>query len=560
MKKMLSTAVSLLLTASLTLALCAVPSSRVETPSAAGTNMPEADYHIVKAETAPTIDGAFDGEDTWGSPIIDVTGEDAYWYTVEQEKFRAKYPSWAKTGLNLWEKTDGSVEFMRNIRVRVYSRWDEGSAAFSDVPRLYFAFVIEGNIHHDDDGNPVFYDNYDKKWFANNAEITLGPEDPELNYSDRASDADFDNQYVPGYVGNEYLFAITDSVNGLSAGVINQGQYADKKAPSPMRIGRGSEIVAKNDPSVETGLQVYEMALPFEFVFCSVEQGKTVGIPFTCAVNVQYGDAYAAESLQGFQMGLGLFYRDFPQIFNSTRLFLEDDVWACPGHTGGEHLRNCVVKAKCTLCDARYGEYGEHTYENGKCVYCEACQHVFGAYTPDSDPTCTEAGTKTATCEKCGASDTVADESRPALNHSFTDYTYNNDATCTESGTKTAKCDRCDATETVDDPEHPATGHRFGEDGKCESCGATSERQILVGDLDGSGEINAKDATLLKRYLAGWDISAQVKDHDVKLVKISGDSDQNGEITAKDSTLMSRYLAKWTVDSSINIFVPYEAE
>ena len=52
-----------------------------------------------------------------------------------------------------------------------------------------------------------------------------GPENPELNFSQNASDADFDGVYQSGYVGNEYLFAITDSSAGESVGVVNQGQY-----------------------------------------------------------------------------------------------------------------------------------------------------------------------------------------------------------------------------------------------------------------------------------------------------------------------------------------------
>ena len=125
MKKTVSVLLSVVFIVCLTLSFSAVPASRMIAPSAAGTNMPEADYHILKIAAAPEIDGKFDGESVWGDPIIDVMGEDAYWYTVNQEKFQARYPSWAKTGLNLWEKTDGSVEFMRNIRLRVYVRWDD---------------------------------------------------------------------------------------------------------------------------------------------------------------------------------------------------------------------------------------------------------------------------------------------------------------------------------------------------------------------------------------------------------------------------------------------------
>lgn len=47
-------------------------------------------------------------------------------------------------------------------------------------------------------------------------------------------------------------------------------------------------------------------------------------------------------------------------------------------------------------------------------------------------------------------------------NHSFTNYKSDGNATCEADGTKTAKCDRCDETDTVAD-EDSATGHTYGE-------------------------------------------------------------------------------------------------
>ena len=46
--------------------------------------------------------------------------------------------------------------------------------------------------------------------------------------------------------------------------------------------------------------------------------------------------------------------------------------------------------------------------------------------------------------------------------HSFTNYVSNDDATCTEDGTKTAKCDHCDETDTIAD-EGSAKGHTWGD-------------------------------------------------------------------------------------------------
>ena len=64
------------------------------------------------------------------------------------------------------------------------------------------------------------------------------------------------------------------------------------------------------------------------------------------------------------------------------------------------------------------------------------------------EPTCTEGG---YTLHSCACGDTYKGDYTSALNHSFTDYVSDNNATCEQDGTKTAKCDRCDATDTIAD-------------------------------------------------------------------------------------------------------------
>lgn len=216
-----------------------------------------------------------------------------------------------------------------------------------------------------------------------------------------------------------------------------------------------------------------------------------------------------------------------------------EDVKLITPHAGG--TATCIDPAICDECGKAYGSV-------------DANNHQFGEYVSDGNATCTEDGTKTATCSACDATDTIADEGS-ALDHAFTNYVYDDNATCTDDGTKTAKCDRCDATDTVADPEHPATGHHYGEDGKCVDCGEPAPLQILVGDIDGDGEINAKDATLLKRYLAGWNVEANIRDQSLEILKISADANQDGEVNAKDATLLTRYLASWDVDSAIDTIV-----
>ena len=110
-------------------------------------------------------------------------------------------------------------------------------------------------------------------------------------------------------------------------------------------------------------------------------------------------------------------------------------------------------------------------------------------------PTCTEDGNeahyKCTRCYKLFSDEegkngtTLADVTISKTGHSFTDYTYNSDATCTEDGTETATCDneKCDATYTRTKVDS-ATGHKYavrtfasnetalgGTMHKCANCG-----------------------------------------------------------------------------------------
>lgn len=70
-----------------------------------------------------------------------------------------------------------------------------------------------------------------------------------------------------------------------------------------------------------------------------------------------------------------------------------------------------------------------------------------------TEPTCDKGGYTTYTCNKCG--DSYIDNEVEALGHSFTNYISDNNATTESAGTLTAKCDRCDATDTITDLAGP---------------------------------------------------------------------------------------------------------
>ncbi len=143
------------------------------------------------------------------------------------------------------------------------------------------------------------------------------------------------------------------------------------------------------------------------------------------------------------------------------------------------------IAAKCGV-EGEERRYGINDVEKYQSRPIEALEHSFTNYKSNGDATCTEDGTKTATCDNgCGETDTIADEGS-ATGCSFTNYKSNGDATCTEDGTKTATCDNgCGETDTIAD--EGSAGHKF-IDGICSGCGEEkiSEGFAFVLNEDGT--------------------------------------------------------------------------
>jgi len=78
------------------------------------------------------------------------------------------------------------------------------------------------------------------------------------------------------------------------------------------------------------------------------------------------------------------------------------------------------------------------------------------------------------------------------------------------------------------DKENPITGNCTFKVGN-----------VMIGDLDGDGEITSKDRTILSRHLAEWDGYETLENPD------AADIDGDGDVTSKDRTILSRYLADW---------------
>lgn len=63
---------------------------------------------------------------------------------------------------------------------------------------------------------------------------------------------------------------------------------------------------------------------------------------------------------------------------------------------------------------------------------------------------------------------------------------------------------------------------------------------VILGDVDGDGNVNTKDRMILSRTLAGW------ADYPLENINLAAaDLDGNGSVNARDRSILSRYLAKW---------------
>ena len=139
-----------------------------------------------------------------------------------------------------------------------------------------------------------------------------------------------------------------------------------------------------------------------------------------------------------------------------------------------------------------------------------------------------------ATCDACGTP-------REAEEHTYT--TTETPASCGADGLRTYTCAQCgdSYTETI-----PATGeHTYDNeyDADCNVCGDVREvpekpADVLYGDANGDGAVNAIDLALLQQFIAGWNVTPD---------EVSSDANVDGAVNALDLALLQQYIAGWDV-------------
>ena len=181
-------------------------------------------------------------------------------------------------------------------------------------------------------------------------------------------------------------------------------------------------------------------------------------------------------------------------------------------HSGG--TATCTEKAKCAVCGAEYGDVLGHDFttswthdDNEHWKQCSRCDekddvgpHTWNSGTVTTAPTCTKAGEKTYSCNKCGATKI---EPIPATGHSWkSDWT--SDATHHWHECANDNCDVTDNAGKNGYAEHSGGKATCTQNAVCEFCKAS------YGSLDPNNHtdlkhIDAKAATAAEEgNIAYW--------------------------------------------------------
>ncbi|MCR4846066.1 MAG: peptidoglycan DD-metalloendopeptidase family protein [Eubacterium sp.] len=143
----------------------------------------------------------------------------------------------------------------------------------------------------------------------------------------------------------------------------------------------------------------------------------------------------------------------------------------------------------------------------------ESLGHDFSGYLSNNDATCIKDGTETATCPRCGATDTRVVEGSSTDNHDWSEYEETQSPTCQVEGIMTKHCKVCEKESTV---TLPIIDHDYvpsvimeatcTEDGKIKyTCSMCNDEKTEIEDCLGHyfGEyISNNDATCIKNGTA----------------------------------------------------------
>lgn len=172
--------------------------------------------------------------------------------------------------------------------------------------------------------------------------------------------------------------------------------------------------------------------------------------------------------------------------------------------------------------------YHKDDNKDGKCDRCGAkmaCEHTYTESIKDA--TCTEAGTKTLTCSKCGDKKT---ETIAAKGHSYengkcktcgavdANHTHDYSVVVTEASCITEGKNKCSVCGQENPVPIPKTEHKFGADGKCTTEGCDA---VKTQNPDGGDGGDNTDPTTNSDPTPTSEAAVSVLNHTVRLVGAS---------------------------------------
>lgn len=201
-----------------------------------------------------------------------------------------------------------------------------------------------------------------------------------------------------------------------------------------------------------------------------------------------------------------------------------------PNSDGHTYIKNQIKASISDTCNHRWGEgavtveptcskQGELTYV---CSWCGQSKsekidatgnHNYHAVV--TEPTCKAGGYTTHTCADCGTS--YQDSFTDPVDHSWDQGVVTKQPTTEEEGEMTYTCKHCGET-------------------RIESIDKRDPSDVRVGDVNGDGAVNTRDARLILRYIAGLvDESGINKD--------AADFNGDGQVNTRDARAVLRFIA-----------------
>lgn len=214
-----------------------------------------------------------------------------------------------------------------------------------------------------------------------------------------------------------------------------------------------------------------------------------------------------------------------------------------------------LAKTKHEFVEYKNYSDGQHTQKCKNCDEVSYSDHTWDAGKETTPATCAKEGVKTFTCTACKATKTEA--IAKTTEHTVTKWETVKAATCKEAGSEKGACTVCNEETTREIPK--TSDHKWGawtvqipatpiaqgrKVRECEVCGDkqidtveyVAGDEVLLGDVNGNGEVTAVDARIVLQSVAELRVLTEKE-------KEAADMNNDGYVTAVDARIILQKVA-----------------